>query len=74
MIVGGYSLHLYCCCEACRIGIESRKRTGGFAEFGGANRAQATRDARKRGWRVNYKAGLAWSPGHVKGPTDTADL
>lgn len=74
MIVGGYSLHLYCACADCRSSTVGRRYRGGFQEFGGANRSQAIRSAREAGWRVNYKADMAWAPGHKRSDTDTAEL
>lgn len=62
MIAGGYTLHLYC--DYC----DTNQRSGSmvpdefFAETGG----ECRKNARKRGWRLDWSAGLAKCPACVK--------
>lgn len=52
MVVGGYSLHLYCAkndmCKGARWEGDIV-----FGDFGGSNLAMAKRDAVKQGWRFS---------------------
>lgn len=75
MISSGYSVHLYCSCEACRTGVGNwRKYNGGFAEYAEPTKALTLAAARAHGWRIEFKSGRCWAPGHVKRASDTAEL
>lgn len=71
MIVGCYTLDLYCCCAECKTSGIPLCAPGRLGQFTGHTEGQATREARRRGWRVNHKAGLCWAPKHVRRPGDT---
>ena len=53
MIVGGYTLHLYCDFA----GVHEYRDAFGFAEFSGDNQRKAEGDARRRGWRFHIVDG-----------------
>lgn len=67
MIVGCYSLDLYC---AGSFNVPRAQRPADCLEdaqgFTGRNRTQATREAREAGWKVQHaregKPGQAWCP------------
>ena len=72
MIVGGYSLHLYCDHEYADP-EEQYKHMGlseypgpGRAEFTGETGGEARQAARKRGWVLDLKNGKAFCPDCVK--------
>ena len=67
MIVGGYSLDLYCENWAVppdevtdRCGHKCRE--DGVDSFVGHNRAECVRAARRVGWRINFAKGTAYCP------------
>jgi len=51
MKVGGYVLHLYCDTEGC----DAVERHRIQMEFGGHDRADAVREAKRKGWHVGWK-------------------
>lgn len=63
MIIGGYSLHLYCDTGNAEPDMAKGAPAvevhgylnGGFGEFGGHNEAEAKREAKAAGW--TFKAG-----------------
>ena len=63
MIVGCYSMHLYCEQEQCPANGALR---GVYTptEFSGRTRAECTREARRDGWLVNHKANKCWCKEH----------
>lgn len=52
MIVGGYSLHLYCDSERECKAIRESWMTPTFGEFEGTNEADCNRQAKRRGWKI----------------------
>lgn len=60
MIVGCYSLALYCDGPGCLV------RREGDGVFTAETGAECRREARKRGWRLNLRAGTALCPQCVK--------
>ena len=62
MIVGGYSLHLYCDYCNRNVGFSSNHPDEFAAETGGECRKQA----RKRGWQMDWSNGIAKCPTCVK--------
>lgn len=56
MIVGGYTLHLYCDGEPCKGGPSitlEHQYSFQFADFAGHNEADTKQQARKAGWRFS---------------------
>lgn len=74
MISSGYSIHLYCSCEACRTSPAGRMFNGGFQEFAEPTKSRTLRSARQAGWRIDWKGQRCWAPKHIKRATDTAEL
>lgn len=67
MVVEGYDLHMYCKWE------NTRHRWGEFPhEFGGPDRADARKQARKRGW-IFHRDGYATCPKCAKDIKETSD-
>lgn len=66
MIVGGYSLELYCDNILSKV---NKHEYGEFPhQFYGNDRAEAFKEARRHGWRINAKKGTAYCP-KCKGET-----
>jgi len=65
MIVGGYSLHLYC--DGARHAELHPNKLGSLdAEFAGHDEADCNRQARRKGWRLNKQQGKAYCPACIK--------
>ncbi len=60
MIVGGYTLHLYCDFKDESFGH------GRPGEFAGETKGHAFRDALRSGWKIDLKAGTALCPNCAK--------
>ena len=61
MIVGGYSLHLYC--DNVLHAFRHPDKVGSLdAEFAGHERADCRKDAKAKGWKLDFKKGTACCP------------
>lgn len=66
MIVGGYSLHLYCDTDGCKNqnARPTQDSTGAAApgEFNGDTKNECVKAARRRGWSLSFLTGRATCP------------
>ena len=60
MIVGAYTLHLYCETNGCE--YARRYVNGERFEFVGSNASQCYREAREHGWKISLKERSAHCP------------
>lgn len=68
MIVGCYSMDLYCdgaTCRGRRLPVQGEAKYDGERvrdQFTGPNLAYASRVARQAGWKLDHKGSRAWCP------------
>lgn len=62
MIVGGYSLHLYCDCEKCT--SKEGMKVCVVGEFFGINTDEAFKFADLRGWKFSADMAKCFAPKH----------
>lgn len=70
MVIGGYTLDLYCDCKACAAITsltEYRSEATGFRQFAGQTNAECMRNAMKRGWKFYNNRTKCFAPGHEPG-------
>ncbi len=66
MIVGGYSLHLYCDTNGCPWSTATATSDGGSRAPGefthDKNERGAVAKARRAGWKLDLRSGTCWCP------------
>lgn len=69
MVIGGYTLNLYCDCQNCeviKLPVEYRTEETGFKSIAGNNLTECVRAAKKRGWKFNANKTHCLAPGHMR--------
>ncbi len=70
MVVGGYTLDLYCDCKVCikqTLSTEYRSEQEGFRTFAGQTNGECIRAAKKAGWLFYSNRSKCFAPGHEVG-------
>lgn len=70
MVIGGYTLDLYCDCNECgkvTLHIEYRHQGNGFRSFVGQTNAECMRQAMSAGWFFFNNKTKCFAPGHKVG-------
>lgn len=67
MVIGGYTLDLYCDCKACAaitLLTEYRSEETGFRQFSGQTNGECIRTAKQSGWKFYSNRTKCFAPGH----------